>query len=196
MLDPAALDALFFKARTHNAWQDRAVDEADLRRAFDCMRMAPTAANGQPARFVWLRSEHAKARLRPLLLPGNVEKTMAAPVVVIVAYDTEFQEYLPRLFPHLPGARAWFDGEPNRAVRLATAVRNSSLQGAYLMLALRAVGLDCGPMSGFDAAALDAEFFADGRLRSNFLINVGYGDPAGVFPRGPRFEFDEVSQVL
>lgn len=196
MLDSKTLDHLFLEARTQNAWLDRQVDDALLHRLYDLMRWGPTAANGQPGRFVFLRTREAKLRLEPTLLPGNRDKTMAAPVVAIIAHDTRFHENLPRVFPHAPQAKDWFEGEANRVVREATAFRNSSMQGAYLMIAARALGLDCGPMSGFDAAKLDAEFFPDGRWRSNFLCNLGYGDPAGVFPRSPRLDFDEACQML
>ena len=196
MIDQNALNALFLDARTQNGWTSEPVSDDQLRRAFDIMKMAPTSMNLQPARFVFLRSQAAKERLRPFLSPGNVDKTMAAPVVAIVAHDVDFHEHLPKLFPHAPGAKANFDGDARRAVRETFAFRNGTLQGAYFILAARAVGLDCGPMSGFDNARLDAEFFPDGRVKSNFLINLGHGDPSKVMQRLPRFSFDEVSQVL
>jgi 3-hydroxypropanoate dehydrogenase len=196
MIDDHALDALFRNARTANGFVDRPVPDELLRRAFDLMKMAPTSANAQPGRFVFLRSAAAKERLRPALSAGNLAKTMSAPVTVIVAHDTLFHEHLPKVFPHDPTAKSWFDGDEKKAGRELTAFRNGTLQGAYLMLAARAVGLDCGPMSGFDNAKVDAEFFPDGRFRSNFLCNLGYGDPAKLFPRSPRFAFDEVCQVL
>lgn len=196
MIDGAALDTLFRQARTAPAFLDVPVSDAQLRAAFDLMRMGPTSANGQPARFVFLRSPAAKERLRPALSPGNVDKTMAAPVVAIMAYDTQFQEHLPRMFPHSPNFRALYDGDEKRAVRETTAFRNGTLQAAYFILAARAVGLDCGPMSGFSNARVDAEFFPDGRWRSNFLCNLGTVDPAALHPRGPRFAFDEVCRVL
>jgi 3-hydroxypropanoate dehydrogenase len=196
MIDNAALNTLFLEARTQNGWMPKPVLDADIKQAFDLMKMAPTSANCQPARFVFLRSVAAKERLRPMLSPGNLDKTMAAPVVAIIAHDTQFQEHLPRLFPHAPNFRALFDGEEKKVGRETAAFRNGTLQGAYFTLALRAVGLDCGAMSGFNNAAVDTEFFADGRFKSNFLLNIGYGDPTKVMGRSPRFAFDEVCQVL
>ncbi len=192
-LDDRALDQLFREARTHNGWQARPVDGAVLRRLYDLLKMGPTSANCSPARFVFVTSPAAKARLKPFLAPGNVEKTMAAPVTVIVAYDTEFYEKLPHLFPHAD-ARSWFVGKPE--LIQSTAFRNGTLQGAYLILAARALGLDCGPMSGFDNGKVDAEFFPDGRIKSNFLVNLGYGDPSQLRPRGPRLAFEEACQIL
>jgi 3-hydroxypropanoate dehydrogenase len=194
-LDRAALDTLFLEARTHNGWLDRAVDDALLRRVFDLARMGPTSANCSPMRVVFIRSPAAKERLLPALMEGNRAKTMAAPVTAIIGHDTEFYEQLPRLFPHTD-ARAWFAGPHNADVAAITAFRNGTLQGAYLMLAARALGLDCGPMSGFDNAMVDRLFFAHGKVKSNFLCNLGYGDPAKLFPRSPRFEFDEVCSIV
>ena len=194
MIDAQALDLLFRTARTANGFRDEPVTDDQLRQVFDLMKMGPTAANGQPGRFVFLRSPEAKARLRPALSAGNLEKTMAAPVVVIVAHDLDFHEHLPKVFPHNPGAKSWFDGE--RATREVGAFRNGTLQGAYFLLAARACGLDCGPMSGFDNAKLDAEFFPDGRFKSNFLINLGHGDPSTVFARSPRLAFEEACSIL
>lgn len=196
MIDDKALDALFRNARTANGFLDRPVSDELLRQAFDLMKMAPTSANTQPGRFVFLRTPEAKERLRPALSGGNLDKTLQAPVTVIVAYDTLFHEHLPRVFPHNPGMAKYFEGEENRAGREVAAFRNGSLQGAYFILAARAVGLDCGPMSGFDNAAVDREFFPDGRFRSNFLCNLGYADPATIFERSPRFDFDDVCQLL
>ena len=196
MIDASSLDALFNVARTQNGWLDRPVTDGQLRQAFDLMKMAPTSMNLQPARFVFLRTPAARERLRPMLSPGNVDKTMAAPVVAIVAHDVDFHEHLPRLFPHAPAAKANFDGDARRGMRETFAFRNGSLQGAYFILALRAVGLDVGPMSGFDNARVDAEFFPDGRVRSNFLCNIGHGDPSRVMQRLPRFGFDEVCTLL
>jgi 3-hydroxypropanoate dehydrogenase len=196
MIDTAALNALFLEARTQNGWLPKPVLDADIKQAFDIMKMAPTSANCQPARFVFLRSVAAKERIRATLSPGNLEKTMSAPVVAIVAYDTQFQEHLPRLFPHAPNFRAMFDGEEKKVGRETAAFRNGTLQAAYFILALRAVGLDSGAMSGFNAPAVDTEFFPDGRFKSNFLLNIGYGDPTKVMGRSPRFGFDEVCQVL
>lgn len=197
MIDDAALDALFRQARTANGWLAGEVSDEQLRAAFDLMKMAPTAANAQPARFVFLRSAAAKERLRPALSPGNLEKTLSAPVVAIIAHDTMFHEHLPRLLPHNPAARSWFEGDSDAAVRAReeSAFRNGTLQGAYFILAARAVGLDCGPMSGFDNAMVDREFFPDGRFRSNFLCNLGRGDPSMTFARNPRFEFEDACRV-
>jgi 3-hydroxypropanoate dehydrogenase len=196
MINDQALDALFREARSANRFLDRAVPDDTLRQIYELMKMGPTSANCQPARLVFLRTAQARERLRPALSQGNLEKTLAAPVVAIVAHDTEFHEHLPRVFPHNPGARSWFEGEANRAAREAGAFRNGSLQGGFLIMAARALGLACGPMSGFDNAKVDAEFFPGGRVRSNFLCNLGYIDPAGTFERNPRFAFDEVCQLL
>ncbi len=187
------LNRLFRQARTHSAWLPQRVPVGVLREVYDLARMGPTSANSTPARFVFLESEAAKARLLPALFPGNVEKTKAAPATVIVAWDTEFYEKLPKLFPHAD-MRSYFVG--NKALIDETAFRNSSLQGAYFILAARALGLDCGPMSGFDAAKVNAEFFPDGKWRVNFLCNLGYGDRGKLFPRNPRLEFDEACRVL
>ena len=192
MLDQAALDTLFLTARTHSKWTDKPVPEALLRRLHDIARMGPTSANCGPARFVFVTSPEAKAKLKPCLMPGNVDKTMAAPVTVIIAYDLSFYDHLPRLFPHVD-ARSWFAG--NDALIAETAFRNGTLQGAYLMLAARALGLDCGPMSGFDKDAVDQAFFAGTTVKSNFLCNLGYGDPSALHPRDPRFEFEEACSV-
>ncbi|AOI88144.1 malonic semialdehyde reductase [Burkholderia pseudomultivorans] len=191
-LSDSALDQLFLTARTHNAWQDKPVDDALLHRLIDLAKFGPTSANSSPARFVFVKSPDAKARLKPALSEGNLAKTMAAPVTVIVGMDLAFHEHLPRLFPHAD-ARSWFAG--NDALIEATAFRNSSLQGAYLILAARALGLDAGPMSGFDAAKVDAAFFAGTTIRTNFLVNLGYGDPAGLHPRSPRFDFDDIARI-
>lgn len=192
-LSDSALDQLFNNARTHNAWQDRAVSDETLQQLFDLLKMAPTSANCSPARFVFVRSAEAKAKLKPCLSEGNVEKTMSAPVTVIVGMDMAFYEQLPFLFPHAD-ARSWFAG--NDAAIKATAERNSALQGAYLIMAARALGLDCGPMSGFDQAALDAAFFANSTVKANFLINLGYGDASKLFARSPRFAFADACQIL
>ena len=207
ILDEQGMDLLFRQARTHNAWLDRPVSDATLRQLYDLMKWGPTSANSSPARIFFLRSAQAKARLLPALSPGNVEKTRAAPVTAIIAYDLRFFENLPRLFPHNPNMRQAFAGAPELIE--VTARRNSSLQGAYFIIAARAVGLDCGPMSGFDNAKVDEEFFgagkcegcneeflAEGHLRSNFLCNLGYGDSAKLFPRSPRLTFEEACMVL
>ncbi len=191
-IDDAALDVLFRDARTHFAWQDRPVEEVVLRTAWDLARMGPTSANSLPARIVFVASAEAKAKLKPALIPTNVDKTMAAPVTAIVAYDLAFYEKLPQLFPHTD-ARSWFVGRQELIEK--TAFRNGSLQGAYFILAARAVGLDCGPMSGFDNAAVDAAFFAGTAIRSNFLCNLGYGDGSKLFARGPRLSFDEACRI-
>ena len=191
-LDDAALGQLFCDARTHNGWQPKTIGEDMLRRLYDLFKMGPTSANCLPARFVFVQSPEAKARLKPCLAPNNVEKTMAAPVTVIVGYDTEFYEKLPQLFPHTD-ARSWFAG--NAELIQSTAFRNASLQGAYLILAARALGLDCGPMSGFDNAKVDDAFFPGGKVRSNFLVNLGYGDPSKVRPRGPRLAFEDACRI-
>jgi 3-hydroxypropanoate dehydrogenase len=188
-----ALDQIFRQARTHNAWLKRPVPIEKLKEAYDLARMGPTSANSSPARFVFLQNEAAKARLIPALAPLNVEKTKTAPVTAIIAYDVEFYEKLPQLFPHAD-MRAHFVG--NKPLIEETAFRNSTLQGAYFIIAARAVGLDCGPMSGFDQAKVNAEFFPDGKWKANFLCNLGYGDKSKLFPRSPRLEFDEACRVF
>lgn len=192
-LPEAALRQLFTEARTHSHWSDRPVPDALLRQAYELARMAPTSANCQPLRIVFVRSPEAKERLRPALSAGNLEKTMKAPATAVVAYDLAFYENLDRLF-HDPGARGWFEGKPKHIE--TTAFRNGSLQGAYFLLAARALGLDCGPMSGFDAAKVDAAFFAGTSIRSNFLVNLGYGDRSRLHPRNPRLDFDEACRIL
>ncbi len=193
MLDGTSLDQLFREARTHYHWQDRPVGDDQLRTVFDLLKMGPTSANCSPARFLFLRTPEAKERLRPALSAGNVEKTMSAPVVAIVAHDPRFYEDLPKLFPHAD-ARAWFAGSEDLAT--ATAFRNGTLQGAYLIMAARAAGLDCGPMSGFDNALVDAEFLAAVGWKSNFLVNIGFGEHWKLHPRSPRFAFDEACRLL
>jgi 3-hydroxypropanoate dehydrogenase len=205
-LDDKALDALFREARTYSAWLDRPVSDETLRQLYDLMKWGPTSANGCPARILFLRTPEAKERLRPSLMPGNLDKTMAAPVTAILAYDELFYEKLPVLVPHYPGARDRFANSPELAE--VTAFRNGTLQGGYFILAARSLSLDCGPMSGFDNAKVDAEFFpasvgrADeqvmpaGCLKSNFLCNLGYGNPAELHPRGPRLDFDDACQLL
>lgn len=188
-----ALDILFREARTHNGWQDKPVADETLRELFDLLKMGPTSANCSPARFVFVKSPEAKERLKPALSAGNLDKTMAAPVTVIVAHDMEFYEKLPFLFPHTD-ARPWFAGKP-KAIE-TTAFRNGTLQGAYLILAARSLGLDCGPMSGFNNAVLDEAFFAGTSVKSNFLINLGYGDASKLFERSPRFAFADACQIL
>jgi len=200
-------DLLFREARTHSAWLDKPVSDDILRNLYDLLKWGPTSANSSPARILFLRTPEAKQRLLPALAPGNVDKTMAAPVTAIVGYDAKFYEQLPKLFPQAD-ARAWFADTPELAE--VTARRNSSLQGAYLIIAARALGLDCGPMSGFDNAKVDHEFFPgsaarsgfeqehfpDSHIKTNFLCNLGYGDSAKLFPRNPRLDFDEACKLL
>ncbi len=193
-LDDAALDLMLRKARTQNGWLDTPVTDAELRAIYDLTRHGPTSANSCPARIVFLRTREAKARLLPALSPGNVDKTKAAPVTAIIGYDTRFFELLPKLFPHRPEMKDNFSGNSRHAE--ITAFRNGTLQGAYFMIAARAVGLDVGGMSGFDNAKVDAEFFPDGRIKSNFLCNVGHGDSAKVLPKLPRLDFDEACTLL
>jgi 3-hydroxypropanoate dehydrogenase len=192
-LNDAALKQLFFDARTFNKFQNKPVDDATLHALVDLMKWAPTSVNAQPARIVFVRSAAAKEKLKPTLMAGNVDKTMAAPVTAIVAFDTSFHDHLPTQFPAMPGARDMFTG--NAAFSEATAFRNSSMQGAYLILAARSLGLDIGAMSGFDNAAVDAAFFPEGKWKSNFLINLGYGDSTGNWPRGPRLAFHEMARI-
>lgn len=192
-LDEAGKDLLFRDARTHSAWRDGPVDDSVLKAAYDLAKMGPTSANCCPMRIVFVVSKEAKERLKPCLDSGNVGKTMAAPATAIIAYDTRFYDLLPRLFPHAD-ARSWFAGKEKHIE--TTAFRNSSLQGAYFLLAARALGLNCGPMSGFDNAKLDAEFFPDGRYKSNFLINLGRGDESKLHPRNPRPDFEEACRIL
>lgn len=191
-LDGPALDQIFRTARTHNAFSGPVSDD-DVRAIHDLMKWGPTSANSCPGRFVFVRSREAREKLRPALSAGNLEKTMAAPVVVIVAHDLEFYEKLPMLFPQTD-ARSWFAGKSDEHIR-TNAFRGGTLQGAYFIIAARALGWDCGPMGGFDNAKVDAAFFPDGKWKSNFLINLGRGDPAKVFPRNPRLAFDEACRI-
>ncbi|MCC7017432.1 MAG: malonic semialdehyde reductase [Rhodospirillales bacterium] len=191
-LNSAALDQLFLEARTYNAWKPEPIPEATLRRLWNIARMGPTSANCSPARIVFVTSKAAKEKLKPALIPTNVEKTMTAPATAIIGHDLEFFEHLPKLFPHTD-ARSWFAG--NRPLIETTAFRNGTLQGAYLILAARALGLDCGPMSGFDNAMVDKLFFPEGRVKSNFLCNLGHGDAKNLFPRSPRFTFEEACRI-
>lgn len=192
-INAQALAQLFAEARTHNAWQPRDVSDAQLQAIYDAMKWAPTSANCSPARIVFVKSAAAKQKLAPALAEANLAKTLAAPVTAIIGSDHAFHEKLPYLFPHAD-AKSWFAG--NQALIDSTAFRNATLQGAYLMLAARALGLDCGPMSGFDNATVDAAFFAGTSVRSNFLINLGYGDPSALFPRSPRLSFAEACQIV
>lgn len=191
-VDSSPLDKLFTAARTHNAWRAEPLPADTVRKLYDALKWGPTSANCSAGRFVFVQSAEGKARLSPHLSRANRAKTLAAPLCVIVAYDLNFAEKMPKLFPHDPTAPAWF-ADP--AVAHETAFRNSSLQGAYLIMAARAMGLDCGPMSGFDRTGVDAEFFAGTSWKSNFLINIGRGDPEALFPRNPRLDFDEACVV-
>ena len=188
-IDAAGLDLLFREARSHNKWQDEPVSDETIQELYDILKFGPTSANSSPARFVFIRTKEGKDRLAPALSSGNMAKTMTAPVTAIVAYDPKFFEKLPKLFPHSPDATSWFTS--NDSLAATTAFRNGTLQGAYLMIAARSLGLDIGGMSGFDNAKVDAEFFAYSGWRSNFLVNIGHGDPEGVFARSPRLDFDE-----
>ena len=192
-LDEDSLNQLFLEARTHNKWLDAPVDEALLRELYGLAKLAPTSANSQPMRVVFVKTREAKERLKPALAPQNVGKTMSAPVTAIIAHDLEFYEQLPRLMPHVD-ARSWFATRPAEQIERA-AFQGSSMQGAYFILAARALGLDAGPIGGFDSATVDAAFFPDGKWRSNFLVNLGYGDRAGVYPRNPRLDFDEACRI-
>lgn len=194
MLNDAGLDLIFRDARTHNAWQDKPVSETLLRAVHELAKMGPTSANTSPLRVLFIASPEAKEKLKPALSGGNQDKTMAAPVTAIFAHDLKFYERLGELFPHNPNARSWFAGKPD--VIQETAFRNGTLQAAYFMLAARAVGLDCGPMSGFDKDMVNRLFFADGTCEANFLCNLGYGDATELFPRSPRPTFDDVCQIL
>jgi 3-hydroxypropanoate dehydrogenase len=191
-IDETALRRLFLDARTHNKWQSKDVPDELLHRLVDVLKMGPTSANCSPARFIFVKLKEAKERLMPHLSEGNREKTMQAPVCAIIGYDLEFYEQLPKLFPHTD-ARIWFVGEPEKIE--VTAFRNGTLQGGYLILAARALGLDTGPMSGFDNEGVDKAFFAGTSVKSNFLCNLGYGDWAGVMPRSPRFTFAEMAKI-
>lgn len=207
ILPEASLNQLFNDARTHSHWLDKPVSDEILQQLYDLMKMGPTSANCCPVRILFVKSREAKERLKPALNQGNVDKTMAAPVTAIIAHDMKFYDYLPKLFPHAP-ARDWF--VDNAELAATTAFRNGSLQGAYFILAARSLGLDCGPMSGFDNGKVDSEFFSepcaeaafqqehspDSHIKSNFLCNLGYGDPKTLHPRSPRFDFEEVCKIL
>ncbi len=189
-LDDKALDLILREARSQNAWSDTPVSDDDLRAIFELMKMGPTSANCSPARFVFVRTPEGKEKLAPALSSGNAAKTKAAPVTAIVAYDPRFYDHLYKLFPHTD-AKSWFT--ENAALAEETAFRNGTLQGAYFIIAARALGFDCGPMSGFDKTKVESAFLWDRGWKANFLINIGHGDPAGLFGRHPRFGFDEVS---
>ena len=192
-LDQNVLDQLFLNAHTHNAWQSRPLPDELLQRLYNTFRMGPTSANCCPARIVFVKSKEAKEKLQPALDPGNRAKSMAAPVTAIIAYDLHFYEKMPKLFPNMPNARAMFDKDEQ--ITFTHAFRNGSLQGAYMIMAARALGLDCGPMSGFNNTMVDQLFFAGSAVRSNFLCNLGYGDASGVHPRNPRLEFTEACSI-
>ena len=193
-IDQGALDALLLNARSQNKWTDKPVTDEQIHQIYDILKMGPTSANSSPARFVFLRTKEAKDRLAPAMSSGNMEKTMTAPVVAIVANEPRFYEKLPQLFPHNQDARSWFTS--NEGLAATTAFRNGTLQGAYLIMAARAIGLDTGPMSGFDNAKVDEIFLQDRGWRSNFMVNLGYGDPTGLFERSPRLSFDEACVKL
>ena len=193
-IEDKSLRQLFPDARTQNGWLDKPVPDAVLHNIYDLAKFGPTSANTQPMRLVFLRTATAKERLRPHLAPGNVDKTMAAPVTAIVGYDLAFYEHMPKVFPHAPNAKSMFEGKLPLIETIA--FRNGSLQGAYLIIAARALGLDCGPMSGFDNAGVDREFFSGTRIKSNFLCSLGYGDGSKLFARSPRFDFDSVCTLL
>ena len=193
-LDQSALNQLFLNAHTNNAWQKRPVPDELLHQLYNTFRMGPTSANCCPARIVFVKSKEAKEKLMPALAEGNRTKSMAAPVTAIIGYDMRFPEKIPQLFPNAPSMRAAF--ETDEQTTFTHAFRNGTLQGAYLIVAARALGLDCGPMSGFDNAMMDQLFFAGTAVKSNFLCNLGYGDPSGVYPRNPRLEFDEACSIV
>jgi 3-hydroxypropanoate dehydrogenase len=192
-IDDAGLDLVFRAARTQNSWQPKDVAEELLRRVYDLTKMGPTSANCCPARFVFVTTKGGKERLRPALAAGNVDKTMSAPVTAIIGYDTKFYDLLPELFPHAD-MKSMFAS--NESAAQETAIRNGSLQGGYLMIAARSLGLDCGPMSGFDPAKLNAEFWPDGQIKANFLCNIGYGDDENVHDRGPRLAFERACEIV
>lgn len=194
MLNQEQLALLFSNARTHNEWLDKPVSDEQIHAMYDAMKWAPTSANSSPARLVFVKSAGQKEKLVACMSPGNAEKTRKAPVTAIIGMDMAFYEKLLQLFPHAPDARSWFEG--NDAVVESTAFRNSSLQGAYLMLAARALGLDCGPMSGFDADKINEAFFGDTQVKVNFVCNIGYGDVEKLFPRSPRLAFDEACKIV
>jgi len=192
-LSEKALELIFTKARTHNAWLPKVVDDELLRRIYDLMKWGPTSANTNPARIVFIKSKETKEKLLACMAPGNVEKTRSAPVTAIIAHDMEFYEKLPTLYPQVD-ARSWFVG--NTPLIKSTAFRNGTLQGAYFMIAARSLGLDCGPMSGFDNDKVDTAFFQGTSWRSNFVCNLGYGDPSKLYPRSPRLDFSEACKIL
>ena len=191
-LDDHSLDQLFRDARSHGAWTDRPVTETDMRAIYELTKMGATSANCSPARFMWVTTDEGKARLKPMMSEANGAKVLTAPVTVIIGYDLDFAEHLPRLFPQAP-AKAWF-ADPE--VARVTAVRNGTLQGGYLIMAARSLGIDCGPMSGFDNAGVDREFFAGTNIKSNFICSLGHGDPSKLAPRAPRLSFEEAGKIV
>lgn len=194
IVDNTSLDIIFRDARTYNAWLDKPVPDALLKQIHELMILGPTSANMLPLRIVYIKSKEAKERFKPYLDKGNVDKTMAAPVTAILGMDVHFYEKLPKTFPHVD-AKSWFDHLPEDKLEVI-ALRNSSLQGAYFMLAARSLGLDCGPMSGFDNEGVDKEFFANSNIKSNFICSLGYGDATKLHPRSPRLPFDEITTIL
>ena len=194
MNDLNKIKDLFIAGRTHNDWIEKDVPDSLLHELYNLMKWGPTSANCSPARIKFIKSQEAKNRLVKYLIESNIEKTISAPVSAIIAYDTKFYEFIPKLFPHNPEAKEWFSGSEEFAE--VTAFRNSSLQGAYFILAARTLGLDCGPMSGFDNVGIDNEFFSESNFKSNFICNIGYGDHNKLFDRSPRFDFDEVCKIL
>lgn len=193
-LDDKSLDTIFREARTHNAWEDKQVSDDTLKALYDLMKWGPTSANCSPARIIFVKSKEAKEKLATVVSEGNLKKTMQAPVTAVIGYDVEFYERLPELFPHAPEAKTWFNWSKEWAEQ--TAFRNGSLQGAYFMIAARSLGLDCGPMSGFDMKKADELYFAGTTVKSNFLCNLGYGDPSGLFGRSPRLPFDDACKIV
>jgi len=193
MLDSNSLDTIFRTARSQNGWLDREVSDEQIHEVYELMKFGPTAANNCPARITFLKSEDSKNRLKPHLDEGNIDKTMSAPVVAIIGYDTEFYEKLPYLFPHTD-ARSWFAGKPEKIV--ASGSMNATLQAAYFMIAARSIGLDCGPMGGFNNEGVDSEFFSDGKTKTLLICSIGYGDKSKVFPRSPRLDFSEACKVI
>lgn len=193
-LDDKSLDTIFREARTHNAWEDKQVSDDTLKALYDLMKWGPTSANCSPARIVFVKSKEAKEKLATVLSEGNLKKSMEAPVTAVIGYDVEFYERLPELFPHAPEAKTWFNWSKEWAEQ--TAFRNGSLQGAYFMIAARSLGLDCGPMSGFDMKKADELYFAGTTVKVNFLCNLGYGDPSGLFTRSPRLPFDDACKIV
>lgn len=194
VLPEQVLKQLFHEARSHNGWQDRDVTEEQLHAIYDLMKMGPTAVNSCPARIIFIRSDEAKQRLKGCLNEGNITKSMTAPVVALVGMDLEFYTRLNKLWPHEADAPNWYIGKPEKIKE--NAFRNSSLQGAYFIMAVRSLGLDAGPMSGFNFAKMDETFFPDGKVKSNFICAIGYGDEAKLYPRGPRLDFDEACQII